>query len=1019
MTEPLLGRLFSLQLEHNVRGKVKVTTAEAVSVTGDSAALGATVASHGNTVVQVVVAVRLASAPDYTGAVMLLCDPVGGNLYSAASPQLTGGTAYLARAFALDSSGGTTTGQEVAFSTNLVPFVTTTAASAVAGDSATCGGEVTASTSSVTARGVCYSAVNNPPTLADAHTTDGSGLGVFASSLSGLAHGQLYFVRAYATNSAGDGYGSTLQFTTLAAPAVATQDPVTNIGQTGATAGGSVAAADAAVPVTAYGVCYSASEALPSLSNNSAFTNAGSGSPATFVSVLAGLDAGSSYFVRAYATNAVDTSYGSAVQFNTLDTPASVTTGAVSGLTTGGATVAASFTAGSTTVSQSGLCYVAGTGTPVFTDAVVSNGPNTSPFTGSLSGLGDATTYTVRAFVQDASGLVYGASVQFQTLPAAAVVTTGAVSSVGGSTAALSGSASTGNSAITESGFYLGAAVDPGPADGIFANTGTLPSLAASLAGLAEGTVYHVRAYAINAAGTALGLDVEFVTDSLPSVTSVSATNLTHESVTLSGNVTSDNGATVTERGFAWSEDGGAVNNQAATAAGTGAFTVDLTGLTQNALHSATAYAINAVGTGTGGPLSFTTQVLAPALTIASSQVTDWTAVLTGNITNGVVAAERGFRYVPSTDSGNPVASWSQAVWPGAAGAGIFASLVQDFLPATPYTVVAYATASGVTYYSSSVAFTTSAVQTISGVDVSVTQEKWDRFTLHANVTGGWPQDRTILYDSSSTDPYFEYGQVVVLPSGVGPFEQVLDPGAGGELYYVGAKANNAVSSEVTAPVVGFQTSYITVGSASAVSNSAADVSYFVYSGISASAIQSRGIVYAKTPAPVVTGSNSSDAGTFTEGSSFSGPSTLSLAGLAPDTLYYARSYATVETIAGVVDVYSPGSVTFTTLPAAPTFGNLSVSGVYVPTNMYATATYTGTVTGSGFFYRPTSNPTFTQLASASPGLNIQATTAPTVLNDSTIYYYKAYLVTDQGTFESNQKAFVLSSDSQDPPAWT
>ena len=66
----------------------------------------------------------------------------------------------------------------------------------------------------VTARGVCWSTSPNPG-INDSHTTDGSGLGVFSSTLTGLLPNTLYYVRAYATSAAGTGYGNELSFTTI------------------------------------------------------------------------------------------------------------------------------------------------------------------------------------------------------------------------------------------------------------------------------------------------------------------------------------------------------------------------------------------------------------------------------------------------------------------------------------------------------------------------------------------------------------------------------------------------------------------------------------------------------------------------------------------------------------------------------------------------------------------------------------------------------------------------------------
>jgi hypothetical protein len=69
--------------------------------------------------------------------------------------------------------------------------------------------------SAVIARGLCWS-TNPQPTIADNVSTDGTGLGVFASILNNLQPNTTYYFRAYATNSAGTGYGNELSFSTTA-----------------------------------------------------------------------------------------------------------------------------------------------------------------------------------------------------------------------------------------------------------------------------------------------------------------------------------------------------------------------------------------------------------------------------------------------------------------------------------------------------------------------------------------------------------------------------------------------------------------------------------------------------------------------------------------------------------------------------------------------------------------------------------------------------------------------------------
>jgi uncharacterized protein (TIGR02145 family) len=78
----------------------------------------------------------------------------------------------------------------------------------IAPDGATTGGEVISDGgSAITARGVCWGTSVNP-TIADNTTNEGSGSGTFTSIITGHSINTTYYVRAYATNDAGTGYGN-------------------------------------------------------------------------------------------------------------------------------------------------------------------------------------------------------------------------------------------------------------------------------------------------------------------------------------------------------------------------------------------------------------------------------------------------------------------------------------------------------------------------------------------------------------------------------------------------------------------------------------------------------------------------------------------------------------------------------------------------------------------------------------------------------------------------------------------
>jgi uncharacterized protein (TIGR02145 family) len=99
-----------------------------------------------------------------------------------------------------------------------LPTVTTGDITGITETSATGGGNVTSDGgASVTARGVCWNTTGTP-TISNNKTTDRSGTGAFASSLTGLTALTTYYVRAYATNSNGTAYGNQVSFTTSPVP---------------------------------------------------------------------------------------------------------------------------------------------------------------------------------------------------------------------------------------------------------------------------------------------------------------------------------------------------------------------------------------------------------------------------------------------------------------------------------------------------------------------------------------------------------------------------------------------------------------------------------------------------------------------------------------------------------------------------------------------------------------------------------------------------------------------------------
>jgi hypothetical protein len=225
---------------------------------------------------------------------------------------LTEGTKYYLKAYATNSIGTGYSDQSTFSTLAITPILTTTELSAVGSTSASGGGNITSDGgSSVTVRGVCWSTSQNP-TISDNKTSDGNGTGSYVSSITGLKPGVTYHFRAYATNSIGTSYGNELTITTTAILPVVTTEIISAVNSTSAASGGNITN-DGGAAITARGVCWSTST-LPTILNNKTFNGTGSGS---FISSITGLSAGTLYYVRAYATNIIGTSYGNELTITT------------------------------------------------------------------------------------------------------------------------------------------------------------------------------------------------------------------------------------------------------------------------------------------------------------------------------------------------------------------------------------------------------------------------------------------------------------------------------------------------------------------------------------------------------------------------------------------------------------------------------------------------------------------------------------------------------------------------------
>lgn len=340
--------------------------------------------------------------------------------YISALTGLTPNTRYYIRAYATNAIG-TAYGDVKTFSTTtetIPTSITTTSLAFITQSTAAGGGSIIGDGgATITSRGICWSNITTSPTITNSKTVDGNGIGTFTSSLTALTPNTTYYVRAYATNSVGTAYGNVLSFTTVAAtiPSGISTTALSSITKTTASSGGTVSS-DGGASIISRGVCWSNTTTFPTITNSKTTDGTGIG---TFSSSLTSLLPGTTYYVRAYATNSIGTVYGTTRSFTTesASIPMGVTTTSISSITQISASSGGSITNdGGASITAKGVCWSSTNSNPTISNSNTNNGLGVAPFSSSLTALLPNTTYYVRAYAANSVGVVYGNVRTFTTL---------------------------------------------------------------------------------------------------------------------------------------------------------------------------------------------------------------------------------------------------------------------------------------------------------------------------------------------------------------------------------------------------------------------------------------------------------------------------------------------------------------------------------------------------------------------------------------------------------------------------
>ena len=761
--------------------------------------------------------------------------------------------------------------------------------------------------------GVCWTTDNVEPTIKtnNSSTSSVSEDGVYQVQIQNIQQGKSYKLRPYVkTSSGGVIYGSTTSFTTPTFTSIMISSIKANsalVTIQGAN-GGSYA-------ITERGVVYSKSSSPKITGSKQVYSGTGT----SFSLNLTNLDHNTRYYARAYVTTNETTFYGEERNFTTLTiaTPTLSTSNATNITATGAQISGEVLTDGNADIIERGIVYSTSQ-SPTTSSGKVSSGSGIGSFTATISSLSPNVTYYARAYARNSIYTGYGNQITFKTqaLLPTLLLSTIYSSSIGTTSVTLSGNIiTTGGDNISEKGFVLSETTEPKITDRKeIAGSGT-GSFSKTVTGLKANTTYYVRAYATNSSGSGYSETRSFkTTAAAPSVSTTAASNIKSSSATLGGNVTSDNGNEVTERGIYYSIYSYSITyygTKVAIGSGSGVFSKEITNLSYNTNYYYIAYAKNDLGTSYGETMSFNTSSDVPALTTTSvTSVTSGTAQISVNITSdgGANITERGVVFSKST---SPDINDSKVTYPSSSSS--FSVSLTNLDKATKYYVRAFAKNKNGTAYGNELNFTTLAspatVTTSPATSITTTEA-----TINCEVTddgGGTITERGIVYGSSQNPT--TSNTKVTSGSGKGYYSVTITSLTPDRTYYARAYAiNNSGTSygqQIAFTTEKIKIPTVTTNSVTSITAHTANASGKVTND-GGGTISIRGF-------QISTYSNLSGYSTISAETSVNSDFSSAFKNLTANTKYYYRAYANNSAGSGFGDILS-----FTTSNA--TIGTLS-----------------------------------------------------------------------------------------------
>ncbi|MEQ8909457.1 MAG: hypothetical protein RIC95_09720 [Vicingaceae bacterium] len=318
------GESFQIRLSNtiNLNGLPSLSATAATNITSRSATLSAAVSDSGSSPVTLR-GFCYAETSNPTLADSVLTQGSGNGNFTASVQNLRTANTYYVRAFATNAKG-TAYGPELSFTTlaiDTVPLLQTNAVFNITHSSGRLSGTVLYDGNRpILERGFVVTEMPNPNPNLDSNFrafAPGLGTGTYYTNLTILPSKSTFYIRAYAKNDLGVGFGNEVQFTTIdttASPTVLTLIAI-NITQSSAYCGLDVVDNNNSA-VSEGGLVYSTSP-NPTLADSKVMVQNINPGPDSYGLAIPNLQANTTYYYKGYATNGFGTNYGQQREFKT------------------------------------------------------------------------------------------------------------------------------------------------------------------------------------------------------------------------------------------------------------------------------------------------------------------------------------------------------------------------------------------------------------------------------------------------------------------------------------------------------------------------------------------------------------------------------------------------------------------------------------------------------------------------------------------------------------------------------